>query len=138
MGNKIMPPKKNLAGVPLVIVEMLTWARRLTLTRTSVKQYVPNSTGGGGRHKKGLIQKERGTFPKKQIVIKNCWLQKLGSQRKLIFIHMLHIFKCLIMLMQYGVFMKSVNLLCNEQTTKIIFNALEENYALCLLGKKLQ
>ena len=37
--------------------------------------------------------------------------------------------------MSHRIFSKSVHLLCDEQCTKIIFNALEGNYALCLLGE---
>jgi len=33
------------------------------------------------------------------------------------------------------VFKRSLDLLTNEQSTRIIFNSLEGNYALCLLGK---
>ena len=42
--------------------------------------------------------------------------------------------QCLVVLMQHRFFTKSVTLLSNEQSTKIVFNALEGNYALCLLG----
>ncbi len=43
--------------------------------------------------------------------------------------------QCLAVLMQHRIFSKSVTLLSHEQSTKIIFNALEGNYALCLLGE---
>ena len=35
-------------------------------------------------------------------------------------------------------FRRSIRLLSNNQSTKIVFNALEGNYALCLLGKQLR
>jgi thiamine phosphate synthase YjbQ (UPF0047 family) len=37
--------------------------------------------------------------------------------------------------MTHRLFKKCIDLLVNEQSTKIIFNTLEGNYALCLLGK---
>ena len=43
--------------------------------------------------------------------------------------------QCLSQLVAHRIFTKSVHLLCDEQCTKIVFNALEGNYALCLLGK---
>ena len=43
--------------------------------------------------------------------------------------------QCLTQLVAHRVFTKSVFLLCDEQCTKIVFNALEGNYALCLLGE---
>ena len=54
-GTRNIPPKKILAGVPLVIgvTLMQTPTRTRTQTRTSVKQYVepPEGGGEGGRHK---------------------------------------------------------------------------------------
>ena len=43
--------------------------------------------------------------------------------------------QCSSQLVAHRVFTKSIHLLCDEQCTKIIFNALEGNYALCLLGQ---
>ena len=43
-------------------------------------------------------------------------------------------FQCLALLMTHRVFKRSLDVLCNEQSTRIIFNVLEGNYALCLLG----
>jgi len=43
--------------------------------------------------------------------------------------------QCLTQLVAHRIFTKSVHLLSDEQCTKIIFNALEGNYALCLLGQ---
>lgn len=44
--------------------------------------------------------------------------------------------QCLIQMMTHRIFSRSIELLCHEQSTKIIFNALEGNYALCLLGER--
>ncbi|KAI0213900.1 Ubiquitin-protein ligase E3B [Lamellibrachia satsuma] len=41
--------------------------------------------------------------------------------------------ECLVELMKHRIFSQSLVLLSNEQSTKIIFNTLEGNYALCLL-----
>ncbi|EEB13316.1 ubiquitin-protein ligase, putative [Pediculus humanus corporis] len=41
---------------------------------------------------------------------------------------------CLCMIEKHKILVKTTKLLNNEQNTKIIFNALEGNYALCLLG----
>ena len=38
------------------------------------------------------------------------------------------------MIEKHKILVKTTKLLNNEQNTKIIFNALEGNYALCLLG----
>ncbi|KAK3581963.1 hypothetical protein CHS0354_023434 [Potamilus streckersoni] len=42
---------------------------------------------------------------------------------------------CMTLLISNRVFRRSLDLLVNEQSTRIIFNSLEGNYALCLLGK---
>lgn len=46
--------------------------------------------------------------------------------------------ECLVELMKYRIFSQSLVLLLNEQSTKIIFNTLEGNYALCLLANLIQ
>ncbi|KAK2176480.1 hypothetical protein NP493_662g01045 [Ridgeia piscesae] len=46
--------------------------------------------------------------------------------------------ECLVELMKYRIFSQSLVLLSNEQSTKIIFNTLEGNYALCLLANLIQ
>jgi len=43
--------------------------------------------------------------------------------------------QCMTLLITNRVFKRSLDLLTNEQSTRIIFNSLEGNYALCLLGK---
>lgn len=45
---------------------------------------------------------------------------------------------CLIQMMTHRVFKKSLVLLSNNQITKIIFNTLEGNYALCLMANLIQ
>lgn len=45
---------------------------------------------------------------------------------------------CLTMLITNRVFKRSLDLLTNEQSTRIIFNSLEGNYALCLLANLIQ
>jgi len=44
-------------------------------------------------------------------------------------------FQCLTLLITNRVFKRSLDLLTVEQSTRIIFNSLEGNYALCLLGR---
>lgn len=61
-----------------------------------------------------------------QVIVKLC----LIFCRNLSFIA-----QCLIQMMTHRVFKKSLALLSNNQITKIVFNTLEGNYALCLLGK---
>lgn len=46
--------------------------------------------------------------------------------------------ECLALLMTHRIFSKCVHLLCHEQSTKIVFHALEGNYALCLLANLIQ
>nr|XP_006818077.1 PREDICTED: ubiquitin-protein ligase E3B-like [Saccoglossus kowalevskii] len=46
--------------------------------------------------------------------------------------------ECLAVLQTHEVFKKSLNMLCLEQNTKIVFNSLEGNYALCLLANLIQ
>ncbi|XP_064648502.1 ubiquitin-protein ligase E3B-like isoform X2 [Lineus longissimus] len=46
--------------------------------------------------------------------------------------------ECLAILMTHRLFKKCIDLLVNEQSTKIIFNTLEGNYALCLLANLIQ
>jgi len=48
---------------------------------------------------------------------------------------MLTCVQCMSQLVTHRLFTKSVHLLSHEQCTKIVFNALEGNYALCLLGQ---
>lgn len=45
---------------------------------------------------------------------------------------------CLVLLMTHRIFKRSLVLLSNNQVTKIIFNTLEGNYALCLLANLIQ
>jgi adenosyl cobinamide kinase/adenosyl cobinamide phosphate guanylyltransferase len=44
------------------------------------------------------------------------------------------LFQCLTLLVTNRIFKRSLDVLSNEQSTRIIFNTLEGNYALCLLG----
>ncbi|XP_064612255.1 ubiquitin-protein ligase E3B-like [Liolophura sinensis] len=46
--------------------------------------------------------------------------------------------ECMDQLVTNRVFMKCLNLLANEQSTRIIFNSLEGNYALCMLANLIQ
>ncbi|XP_074641839.1 ubiquitin-protein ligase E3B-like [Tubulanus polymorphus] len=46
--------------------------------------------------------------------------------------------ECLALLMTHRIFKKTIDLLANEQRTKIVFNSLEGNYALCLLANVIQ
>ncbi|XP_014671275.1 PREDICTED: ubiquitin-protein ligase E3B-like isoform X2 [Priapulus caudatus] len=46
--------------------------------------------------------------------------------------------ECLAVFMSNGLFKKSLELLISEQSTRIVFNSLEGNYALCLLGNIIQ
>ncbi|KAK2156726.1 hypothetical protein LSH36_206g00029 [Paralvinella palmiformis] len=46
--------------------------------------------------------------------------------------------ECLVLLMTHRLFKQCVELLCNEQSTRIVFNILEGNYALCLLANLIQ
>jgi len=45
---------------------------------------------------------------------------------------------CLTMLITHRIFSKAISLLCDNQNTKIVFNTLEGNYALCLLANLIQ
>lgn len=47
------------------------------------------------------------------------------------------IFQCMNVLVSHRIFKHCLDLLTNEQSTRIIFNSLEGNYALCLLGKSI-
>lgn len=44
------------------------------------------------------------------------------------------LFQCLNLLITHRIFRRALDLLTNEQSTRIIFNSLEGSYALCLLG----
>jgi hypothetical protein len=46
--------------------------------------------------------------------------------------------QCTSLLISHGVFTKSLELLNSEQNMRIVFNALEGNYALCLLANLVQ
>ncbi|ELT93611.1 hypothetical protein CAPTEDRAFT_162148 [Capitella teleta] len=46
--------------------------------------------------------------------------------------------ECLIQMMTHRIFSRSIELLCHEQSTRIVFNSLEGNYSLCLLANLIQ
>ena len=66
--------------------------------------------------------------------VKKSYVVSICCPKQVLYKKQLFNFQCLTLLITNRVFKRSLDLLTVEQSTRIIFNSLEGNYALCLLG----